>query len=131
MALDVPKAVDNRQTTAITLEKKAAVFKGFGSLQVIDGQIHVVFGYQNWNSCAVDIPKAMKLYNQILNKGLLWMVFPMHIITSANEINFSALTQELSEGPLHNIILLEKATTCNKINITVGQHCNKALVMLH
>jgi hypothetical protein len=132
MALDVPTAVDNRQNTAITLEKKkAAAFKGFGALQVIDGQIQLVFGYQNWNSRAVDIPEATKLYNQILDKGLLWMVFPMNIIASADEINFSALTQELSEGPLHDVILLEKATTRGKIDAAAGQHRNEALAMLH
>jgi hypothetical protein len=53
--------------------------------------------------------EAEKLYNNFINQGVLWMVWPMNIIAGFDKIYFESLTKEITEVPFYKVKLLELA----------------------
>jgi hypothetical protein len=122
---------DDRQQAAASLEtKRAGGFRGYGTLQVINGEARLVFGYMGWNTRILDHLESSKLFNRMEEDGVLWMVWPMVIIASADEINFAALTKDLSEAPFHVIELLDKAKQQGRLDSSAGQHRLEALKLM-
>jgi hypothetical protein len=127
-----PQFLDDRQQKAIRLEsKKKRAFRGFGTLQLIDGHVRIVFGYRHWNGREVDMVEAEILYNNFIDRGVLWMVWPMNIIAGPDEIDFESLTKEITEAPFHEVKLLELAISQGRLDSVAGQHRKAALEILH
>ena len=127
-----PQFLDDRQQKAIGLEsKKKHAFRGFGTLQLIDGHVRLVFGYRHWNGHEVDVVEAEILYNNFIDRGILWMVWPMNIIAGPDEIDFESLTKEITEAPFHEVKLLELAISQGRLDSVAGQHRKAALEILH
>jgi hypothetical protein len=122
---------DNRQQAAAGLEtKRAGGFRGYGTLQVIKGEVRLVFGYMGWNGRVLDHLESGKLFKRMEEDGVLWMVWPMIIIAGADEINFASLTKDLSEAPFHAIELLDKAKQQGRLDSLAGQHRLEALKLM-
>jgi hypothetical protein len=123
---------DERQLAAARIaSKKAVAFKGFGVFHLINGEVQPVFGYEGWCSRPESHEETKKLLQSFKRKGVLWMNFPVPLIASRDEIDFSSLTCDLSKAPSHMIKWLAKALLQGRIDAAGGQHRRNALQLLH